>query len=179
MDEGKKQCEGESETEEGMERNHLSKAFEAEGWTFEQPAEKRFSFNNPLGACPKCEGYGNVIGIDLDLVIPDKSLSIYDDAVACWRGEVMSEFKKQLIYSADKFNFPIHTPFYKLTPEQQELVWTGNRYFEGLNRFFKSLEEQLYKIQYRVMLARYRGKTLCPECHGTRLRKEAQWVKVA
>ena len=162
-----------------LKRKLFSQAFEADGITFEQPSEKLFSFNNPLGACPKCEGYGNVIGIDPDLVIPDKSLSIYQDAVVCWRGEVMSEWKKALLYNADKFNFPIHTPYYKLTAEQQELLWSGNRYFEGLNAFFKFLGEQQYKIQYRVMLARYRGKTICPECHGTRLRKEAGWVKLA
>ena len=176
--EGNNVCEVAVEREDGLDRRLFSKAFEADGISFEEPSEKLFSFNNPLGACPKCEGYGKVVGIDPDLVIPDKSLSIYDDAVVCWRGEVMSGFKRQLIYNADKFNFPIHTPYYKLTPEQQALVWSGNRYFEGLNQFFKSLEEQLYKIQYRVMLARFRGKTICPECHGTRLRHEAQWVKI-
>ncbi|MDX1285651.1 MAG: excinuclease ABC subunit UvrA, partial [Draconibacterium sp.] len=144
-----------------------------------EPSVHMFSFNNPVGACPTCEGYGKVIGIDEDLVIPNKSLSIYQDAVACWKGEKMSEWKKQLIYTAEKFNFPIHKPFYELSEEQKFLIWTGNRYFKGLNRFFKYLEENSYKIQYRVMLSRYRGKTICPECKGSRLKKEAAYVKVA
>ena len=157
---------------------HFSKKFEADGITFEEPSEYTFSFNNPVGACPMCEGFGNVIGIDPDLVIPNKGLSIYDDAVACWKGETMSEWKKQLIYNADKFNFPVHKPFYQLTDGEKALLWTGNKYFGGLNDFFKYLEENQYKIQYRVMLSRYRGKTVCPECHGSRLRKQAQYVKI-
>ncbi len=176
--EGKDNCyilvkEGEKET-----RKHFSKKFEADGITFEMPSEQLFSFNNPLGACPKCEGFGKVIGIDENLVIPNKGLSVYEDAVACWRGETMGEWKKELVRNADKFDFPIHKPFYQLTDEQKRLLWTGNQYFHGLNDFFKHLEENQYKIQYRVMLARYRGKTICPECHGSRLRKEALWVKV-
>jgi excinuclease ABC subunit A len=131
-----------------------------------------FSFNNPLGACPTCEGYGKVIGIDEDLVIPNKSLSIYQDAVACWKGDKMREWRDELVYSADKFGFPIHKPYYELTDEQRELLWTGNNYFQGLNSFFKMLEENTYKIQYRVMLSRYRGKTVCPDCRGTRLKKK-------
>jgi excinuclease ABC subunit A len=157
----------------------FSNLFETDGMEFEEPSVHLFSFNNPVGACPTCEGYGKVIGIDEDLVIPNKSLSVYQDAIACWRGEKMGEWKKQLIYSAEKFNFPIHKPYYELTEEQRKLLWTGNRYFKGLNRFFKYLEEKTYKIQYRVMLSRYRGKTTCPECNGSRLKKEAGYVKVA
>ncbi len=156
----------------------FSNLFEADGMEFEDPTVHMFSFNNPVGACPTCEGYGKVIGIDEDLVIPNKSLSIYQDAIACWKGEKMSEWKYQLIYNADKFNFPIHKPFYELSEAQKFLIWTGNKYFEGLNRFFKYLEEKSYKIQYRVMLSRYRGKTTCPECKGSRLKKEAGYVKV-
>ncbi|HRZ97186.1 MAG TPA: excinuclease ABC subunit UvrA [Paludibacter sp.] len=158
---------------------YFSKSFEADGMQFEIPTVHTFSFNSPLGACPTCEGFGRVIGVDEDLVVPNKTLSIYEDAVMCWRGEVMSEYKNQLLYSADKFNFPIHKPFYELTDEQRELIWTGNQYFEGLNAFFKMLEENQYKIQYRVMLARYRGKTTCPDCKGSRLKKEAGYVRVS
>ena len=157
---------------------HFSNKFEADGIEFEEPTVHTFSFNNPVGACPLCEGYGKIIGIDEDLVIPNKSLSIYQDAIACWRGEKMSKWKNRLIYSADKFNFPIHKPFYELTEKQKALLWTGNRYFKGLNRFFEYLEEKSYKIQYRVMLSRYRGKTICPMCKGSRLKKEAGYVKV-
>ncbi|MDO8951330.1 MAG: excinuclease ABC subunit A, partial [Draconibacterium sp.] len=151
----------------------FSNLFEADGMEFEEPSVHMFSFNNPVGACPTCEGYGKVIGIDEDLVIPNKSLSIYQDAVACWKGEKMSEWKDELVYAAEKFNFPIHKPFYELTDVQKFLVWTGNKHFQGLNQFFKMLEENSYKIQYRVMLSRYRGKTTCPECKGSRLKKEA------
>lgn len=157
---------------------YFSKSFEADGMQFETPTVHTFSFNSPLGACPACEGFGRVIGIDEDLVVPNKTLSIYEDAVACWRGEVMGEFKRRLIQSADKFGFPVHKPYYELTDAQRELLWTGNEYFEGLNEFFKMLEANQYKIQYRVMLARYRGKTTCPDCRGSRLKKEASYVKV-
>ncbi len=157
----------------------FSNLFSADGLEFEVPTVHMFSFNNPVGACPICEGYGKVIGIDEDLVIPNKSLSIYQDAVACWKGEKMSEWKNELIYAAEKFNFPIHKPFYELTDAQRFLLWTGNEHFKGLNRFFKYLEENSYKIQYRVMLSRYRGKTICPDCKGSRLKKEAGYVKVA
>ncbi len=157
---------------------NFSNRFEADGIVFEEPSLHTFSFNNPIGACPICEGYGKTIGIDEDLVIPNKSLSIYNEAIVCWKGEKMGEWKEQLIMNSDKFNFPIHTPYYDLTPEQKRLLWTGNQHFEGLNSFFKSLEEQSYKIQYRVMLSRYRGKTICPECEGTRLKKEASYVRV-
>lgn len=156
----------------------FSKKFEADGMQFETPTVHTFSFNSPLGACPKCEGFGRVIGIDEDLVVPNKNLSIYEDAVVCWKGEVMSEWKNQLIHTATKFNFPIHKPYYELTDEQRQLIWTGNQYFEGLNAFFKHLEAGQYKIQYRVMLARYRGKTICPECNGSRLKKEASYIRI-
>lgn len=165
--------------EESTLLHEFSNQFDADGIVFEEPSVDMFSFNNPLGACPRCEGYGQTIGIDPDLVVPNKSISIYDDAIACWRGETMGEWKNQLIYSADKFDFPIHQPFYKLTPEQQELLWTGNRYFKGLNDFFAFIEEKAYKIQYRVMLSRYRGRTTCPDCKGSRLKKETNYVKVA
>jgi excinuclease ABC subunit A len=176
--EGKENCFLRIYTEEKTIRKHFSKKFEADGITFEMPSEQLFSFNNPLGACPKCEGFGRVIGIDENLVVPNKALSIYEDAVACWKGETMSEWKKALIQVADKFDFPIHKPYYQLTDEQRRLLWTGNKHFHGLNDFFHMLEENQYKIQYRVMLARYRGKTICPECHGSRLKKEAGWVKI-
>ena len=156
----------------------FSKHFEADGMQFETPTVHTFSFNSPIGACPVCEGFGRVIGIDEDLVVPNKTLSIYEDAVVCWKGEVMSEWKNQLIHTATKFNFPIHKPYYELTDEQRQLIWTGNQYFEGLNAFFKMLEGNQYKIQYRVMLARYRGKTICPSCNGSRLKKEASYIKV-
>ena len=156
----------------------FSKKFEADGMQFETPTVHTFSFNSPLGACPKCEGFGRVIGIDEDLVVPNKNLSIFEDAVVCWKGEVMSEWKNQLIHTATKFNFPVHKPYYELTDEQRQLIWTGNQYFEGLNAFFKHLEAGQYKIQYRVMLARYRGKTICPECNGSRLKKEASYIRI-
>lgn len=156
----------------------FSNIFEADGIEFEEPSVHMFSFNNPLGACPVCEGYGKVIGIDEDIVIPNKSLSIYQDTISCWKGEKMSEWKDRLIYNAEKFNFPIHKPYYELAEAQKNLLWTGNKYFEGLNQFFKHLEEQSYKIQYRVMLSRYKGKTTCPECKGSRLKKEAGYVKI-
>ncbi|VAW25106.1 Excinuclease ABC subunit A paralog in greater Bacteroides group [hydrothermal vent metagenome] len=157
----------------------FSNRFEADGIEFEEPSAHMFSFNNPIGACPLCEGYGKVIGIDEDLVVPNKSLSVYQDAIACWKGEKMGEWKNKLIYNAEKFDFPIHKPYYQLTEKQRHLIWTGNRYFRGLNSFFKHLEGKSYKIQYRVMLSRYRGKTTCPECRGSRLKKESGYVKIA
>jgi len=156
----------------------FSDKFEADGIKFEQPSIHMFSFNNPLGACERCEGFGNTIGIDPDLVIPNKNLSIYEEAVVCWKGEKMSKFKDQLVFSANEFDFPIHTPFYELTEEQKELVWTGNEYFEGINKFFEMLEAESYKIQFRVMLARYRGKTVCPVCKGARLKQSSNYVKL-
>ncbi len=152
--------------------------FELDGVKFEEPTPNFFSFNNPYGACKRCEGYGNVIGIDEDLVIPDKSKSLYDNAIAPWRGEKMGEWLKKFIKNADKFDFPIHRSYSELTEAQQRVIWTGNQYFAGLDQFFKELEEQTYKIQYRVMLSRYRGKTICPDCKGTRLRKDASYVKI-
>ncbi|HVS93127.1 MAG TPA: excinuclease ABC subunit UvrA [Mucilaginibacter sp.] len=152
--------------------------FELDGMTFEEPSPNFFSFNNPYGACKRCEGYGKVIGIDEDLVIPDKSKTIYEGAIAPWRGEKMREWNDALIKSALKFDFPIHRQYNHLTEEQQRLLWTGNQYFRGLDAFFKELEEQTYKIQYRVMLSRYRGKTTCPECKGSRLRQDASYVKI-
>ncbi|NOX87306.1 MAG: excinuclease ABC subunit UvrA [Chlorobi bacterium] len=157
----------------------FSNNFEMDGILFEEPSVNLFTFNNPYGACKTCEGFGNIIGIDEDLVIPNKSLSVYEDAVACWKGEKMSEWKTQLINTAHLFDFPVHRPYYQLSDQQKELLWNGNEYFEGINAFFKHVEEQTYKIQYRVMLSRYRGKTVCPECKGTRLRKDANYVKVS
>ncbi len=158
---------------------HFSERFEADGIQFVEPTEHLFNFNNPLGACPTCNGFGNIIGIDVDLVVPDKSKSIYEDAIACWRGTKMSAWRDELIRHAAEFDFPIHTPFYALTTEQKQLIWTGNEYFRGLNDFFHMLEKDQYaKIQYRVMLARFKGKTTCPDCRGMRLRKEAEYVWV-
>lgn len=159
--------------------HRFSNLFEADGIVFEDPNVHTFSFNNPVGACPKCEGFGKVIGIDEDLVIPNKTLSIYDEAIVCWKGDKMQEWKNQLIYSAEKFEFPIHRPYFELTDAQKQLLWTGNKHFKGLNEFFEYLESKQYKIQYRVMLSRYRGKTTCPDCRGTRLKKEAGYVKIA
>ncbi len=176
--EGKQQCSVRVYTENGEINRPFSRKFELDGIVFEEPTENMFSFNNPVGACPKCEGYGKVIGIDPDLVIPNHELSVYEEAVQCWRGDKMGEYRDQLIMNAAKFNFPIHTPYYKLTDEQRQLLWTGNQYFEGIESFFQFVETQQYKIQYRVMLARYRGKTTCPECKGTRLKKEASYIKV-
>lgn len=153
--------------------------FELDGMKFEEPSSNFFSFNNPYGACKRCEGYGKIIGIDPDLVIPDKSKSIYDGAVVPWRGEKMKDWNDALVKNAMKFDFPIHRAYQDLTTAEQQLVWEGNDYFSGLNQFFNHLEEQIYKIQYRVMLSRYRGKTNCPDCQGSRLRKDARYVKVA
>lgn len=158
---------------------HFSEKFELDGITFEEPTPNFFSFNNPYGACKRCEGYGKIIGIDPDLVIPDKSKSVYDGAIAPWRGEKMGLWLEALVRTALKFDFPIHRSYAELTEAQKEVLWTGNKYFRGLNDFFAELEEQTYKIQYRVMLSRYRGKTDCPECKGTRLRKDASYVRIA
>ena len=156
----------------------FSKRFEADGITFNEPSELMFNFNNPVGACPTCEGFGKVIGIDEDLVVPNKTLSVYDDAVMCWRGEKMSEWKNDLIRQADSLHFPIHRPYFKLTDREKEILWHGAGDFEGIDGFFAMLEANQYKIQYRVMLARYRGKTICPVCKGSRLKPEAEYVKV-
>ena len=156
----------------------FSKKFEADGMTFEEPTDQMFSFNSPLGACPKCEGFGKVIGIDESLVVPNRALSVYDGAVVCWRGEKMGEWRDAFIREAAKVDFPIFTPYYELTQAQKDYLWHGNRDKVCIDSFFKMLEENQYKIQYRVMLARYRGKTTCPLCHGTRLKKEASYVKI-
>jgi excinuclease ABC subunit A len=152
--------------------------FELDGIGFEVPNEHFFSFNSPVGACKRCEGLGNIIGIDEDLVIPDTSLSVYDGAVACWKGEKMSAWNQELILNAHKFDFPVHSPIAQLSQEEYRLLWTGNKYFKGIDKFFEMVEENTYKIQYRVLLSRYRGKTRCPECRGTRLRLDASYVKV-
>ena len=152
--------------------------FEMDGMTFMEPNVHLFSFNNPYGACPKCEGYGDVIGIDEELVIPNTALSVYENAIFPWRGESMSWFRDQLVNNSHKFDFPIHKPYYQLTEAQKQLIWDGNNYFEGLNSFFAELESKAYKIQNRVMLSRYRGKTKCSKCHGKRLRPEANYVKI-
>ena len=162
----------------GDEIRRFSARFEADGIVFEPPTEHLFGFNNPLGACPRCEGYGKVVGIDEDLVIPDKGRTIYEDAIACWRGETMRKWKDLLVQNAYKFDFPIHTPFHELTQEQKLLLWRGNEYFHGLDEFFAYIDSERRKIQFRVMKARYMGKTTCPECGGSRLRKEALYVRV-
>lgn len=166
------------ESVDSKERKEFSNKFEADGIEFIEPSIHLFNFNNPYGACPVCEGYGDVIGIDEDLVIPNTALSIYDNAVFPWRGESMSRHRDQLVNHAYKFDFPIHKPWFDLTKEQKQLVWDGNKYFEGLNSFFEHLESKAYKIQNRVMLSRYRGKTRCSACDGQRLRKEASYVKI-
>src|SRR5690554_4975386 len=156
----------------------FSNAFELDGVNFNEPNIHFFSFNNPYGACPSCEGYGKIIGIDGNLVIPNKKLSVYEDAVVAWRGEKMSEWKEWFIKNASKFDFPIHRPYFELTKEQKEILWRGKGNWEGIDGFFKMVESNTYKIQYRVMLSRYRGKTTCPNCKGKRLRKEASYVKI-
>ncbi len=176
--EGDGSCCVESDRHDEKKAYVFTNRFELDGIVYEEPSTNLFSFNNPYGACKRCEGFGSIIGIDEDLVIPNKSLSIFEDAVACWKGEKMSEWKDVLVMNAYRFGFPIYKPFYELTEEQKELLWAGNEYFSGLNDFFKFVEEQTYKIQYRVMLSRYRGKTVCPDCKGTRLRKDAHYVKV-
>lgn len=156
----------------------FSTKFEADGIRFEEPNDQMFSFNSPMGACPECEGFGRVIGIDEHLVVPNRALSVYEGAVMCWRGEKMGEWRDMVIRGAEKAGFPIFTPYYQLTDEQRRMLWEGTPYFEGINAFFRMLQENQYKIQYRVMLARYRGKTLCPRCHGSRLKPEAGYVRV-
>jgi excinuclease ABC subunit A len=176
--EGDGSCQLEIDTGGKIILKEFSNRFERDGITFEEPTVNLFSFNNPYGACKRCEGFGSIIGIDEDLVVPNKGLSIFEEAIACWKGEKMGEWKDMLVMNAYKFDFPIHKPFYELTDEQRRLLWTGNNYFNGLNDFFRYVEEQAYKIQYRVMLSRYRGKTICPECNGTRLRKDANYVRL-
>ena len=159
-------------------RRHFSNKFELDGLQFLEPNVHLFSFNNPYGACPKCEGYGDVIGIDDDLVVPNTALSVYENAIFPWRGDSMSWYKDQLVNNSHKFDFPIHKPYFQLSPEHKALIWEGNQYFEGLNSFFAELESKAYKIQNRVMLSRYRGKTQCKVCHGKRLRPETNYIKV-
>lgn len=161
-----------------VEVSQFSKHFEADGIKFQEPSDLMFSFNSPVGACPRCEGFGNVIGIDENLVIPNKSLSLYEDAVVCWKGEKMSEWKKQFIIDSQKYDFPIHRPYFELTTKEKKILWKGMSDVQGIDDFFKMVEENQYKIQYRVMLARYRGKTVCPDCNGARLKPEALYVKI-
>ena len=156
----------------------FSKKFQKDGIDFIEPNEHLFSFNNPFGACPTCGGYGDIMGIDPDLVIPNKGLSVYDDCIAPWRGQKLKKYKQLLIKNAHLFDFPIHRPYYKLSNQQQDLIWTGNDHFKGINYFFQKLEKKMYKIQNRVMLSRYRGRTKCGDCNGKRLRKEAEYVKI-
>ncbi len=157
----------------------FSNSFEADGIKFEPPTPELFNFNSPLGACPVCNGFGKTLGIDEDLVVPDKNRSVYQDAIAPWRGPKLQYYKNLLVKNAHKFNFPVHTPYKDLTPEQKQLLWKGNQYFVGIEQFFKILEREQHKVQNRVMLARYRSNTVCPACHGTRLRTEATYVKIA
>ncbi|SFD07174.1 excinuclease ABC subunit UvrA [Algibacter pectinivorans] len=175
--EGKGECI--IETLSDNKQRPFSNKFELDGINFLEPNVHLFSFNNPYGACPKCEGYGDIIGIDEDLVIPNTGLSVYESAIFPWRGESMSWYKDQLVNNSHKFDFPIHKPYFELTDAQKQLIWTGNKYFEGLNSFFAELESKAYKIQNRVMLSRYRGKTKCKTCNGKRLRIEANYVKIA
>ncbi len=163
---------------EGVITKEFSRKFEADGIRFEEPSELMFNFNSPAGACPACEGFGKVIGIDEDLVIPNKTLSVYDNAVACWKGEKMGEYKQWFIEKAHDYNFPIHKPYYELSDIEKDILWRGRPGLHGIDDFFKFVEENTYKIQYRVMLARYRGKTICPVCKGSRLKPEAAYVKV-
>ncbi|MEG1642913.1 MAG: excinuclease ABC subunit UvrA, partial [Bacteroidales bacterium] len=165
-------------TESGEEMHRFSKRFEIDGITFEEPNDLMFNFNSPIGACPTCEGYGKVVGIDENLVIPNKALSVYDDAVVCWRGDKMTEWKHNFIVHAAEYDFPVHKPYYELTEEQKQLLWRGKNDILGIDAFISMVEENQYKIQYRVMLSRYRGKTVCPHCKGGRLKPEALYVKV-
>ncbi len=174
--EGKGTCVIENLTNNKL--KEFSNKFELDGITFLEPNVHLFSFNNPYGSCPTCEGYGNIIGIDEDLVIPNTSLSIFENAILPWKTDSFKNYKEDLIINAYKFDFPIHKPYYQLTTEQKQLLWNGNKYFKGLHKFFKRLEEKSYKIQFRVMLSRYRGKTKCTTCNGKRLRKEASYVKI-
>lgn len=163
---------------QGKEAVRFSDRFELDGISFEEPSANLFSFNNPYGACKTCEGFGHVLGIDPDLVIPNKAISVYEGAIMPWRGEKMSEYVKPLLVNGIRFDFPIHRPYFELSDAEKELLWTGNKYFTGLNDFFQMLAEKSHQIQYRVMLSRYRGRTTCPDCRGSRLRKDASYVKI-
>ena len=177
--EGQGECQISVQSDKGPRTKVFSERFEADGIQFIEPSEHLFDFNNPIGACPECKGVGVVTGIDEDLVVPDKSKSIYEQAIACWQSEKMQPWLDALIYNAAKFDFPIHTPYYALTQEQKHLLWTGNEWFKGLNEFFKEVESQQYnRLQYKVILARYKGKTTCPVCLGMHLRKEAEYVRI-
>ncbi len=163
---------------DGLHRHEFSKRFEADGIKFIEPSDMLFNFNNPYGACPCCEGFGKSLGIDERLVIPNPALSVFEGAVECWKGEKMSQWKKDFIHAASQVGFPVHKPYADLSQFEKDQLWHGVGGFKGIDGFFKMVEENQYKIQYRVMMSRYRGKTLCPECHGGRLRKEATYVKV-
>jgi len=178
--EGNGTCRVHRMAEEGTAKDttEFSSRFELDGITFEEPSVHLFSFNNPYGACKTCEGFGKILGIDEDLVIPDKSLSVYEGAVSCWRGEKLSEWQHDFILNAADYNFPVHKPYYDLTPGQKRLLWQGGKEVAGIDDFFRYVEENLYKIQYRVLLSRYRGRTTCPDCQGTRLRKDAGYIKI-
>ncbi|MEM9829296.1 MAG: excinuclease ABC subunit UvrA [Bacteroidota bacterium] len=176
--EGEGVCEVEIVQPDENELHHFSDKFERDGIVFEEPSVNLFSFNNPYGACRTCEGFGKVLGIDEDLVVPDKSMSVYEGAVAPWRSHSMKKWVEPLLKNGIRFDFPIHRPYVDLTEEEKQLIWTGNQYFKGLDAFFKHIESKTHKIQYRVMLSRYRGRTICPECRGTRLRKDASYVKI-
>lgn len=178
MYEGHNRCIIKVWQESGVQEYEFSNSFSADGMEFREPSDLMFNFNNPYGACPECEGFGKVLGISEDLVIPDKTLSVYQGAVQCWRGDKMAEWKKELIHLAPHICFPIHTPYIDLTPAQKDILWHGNGKWEGIDGFFRWVDENQYKIQYRVLKARYRGKTECPSCHGSRLRKDVEYVKV-
>ncbi len=176
--EGEGECIVRFYTENGNEDFHFSNRFEADGIKFSEPSDLMFSFNSPVGACPRCEGFGKVIGIDEDLVIPNKNLSVYEDAIVCWKGEKMSEWKREFMRDSARYDFPIHRPYFELSENEKDLLWHGKDDINGIDAFFRMLHENQYKIQYRVMLARYRGKTTCPDCKGARLKPEALFVKI-
>ena len=176
--EGHNRCMVKLWTPDGVKELEFSKTFETDGMEFREPSDQMFNFNNPYGACPTCEGFGKVLGVSEDLVVPDKTLSIYQDAVQCWRGEKMSEWKDKLCRVASRHGFPIHTPYIDLTPEQLDFLWHGGASWQGIDGFFRWVDENLYKIQYRVLKARYRGKSTCPDCHGSRLKPDVEYVKV-
>ncbi|MBD5369582.1 MAG: excinuclease ABC subunit UvrA [Bacteroides sp.] len=178
MFEGRNECIVKVWTDDGVISSVFSNSFSADGMTFREPSDLMFNFNNPYGACPECEGFGKVLGISEDLVIPDKTLSVYEGAVQCWRGDKMSEWKNELVHLAPHISFPIHTPYMDLTSEQKAILWHGNGKWTGIDGFFRWVDENQYKIQYRVLKARYRGKTECPVCHGNRLRPDVEYVKV-
>ncbi len=161
----------------GEEGRDFSDRYEADGVTFIEPSIHLFSYNSPLGACPRCEGFGKVLGVDESLVVPNTSLSVYQNAVAPWRGEKMSRWRDAVINTAEKTGFPIHTPYYKLSEGEKSMLWHGCKYFAGIDDFFAMLDKESYKMHYRIMAAKYRGKTTCPECGGLRLRKEASYVR--